>query len=145
MRWAVSLLLLRSHVSDLVGLGPLLAPELAAEPSLFEKLAIPIIGTIGMVIVAAFTLIGTFRTSGKAAQVQRDNELDQRADRQNERLLAEVTRLTSLVEQREKERDMAVEARDHAREQLNDYRERYAALRVQVRNAGLDPDNIATT
>lgn len=98
-----------------------------------------------MIIVAAFTLIGTFRTSGKAAQVQRDNELDQRADRQNERLLAEVTRLTSLVEQREKERDMAVEARDHAREQLNDYRERYATLRVQVRSAGLDPDNIGQT
>jgi len=132
-------------VAGLIGLGPLLAPELASDPSLVEKLAIPIIGTLGMIVVGALTLIGTFRTSGKAAQVQRDNELDQRADRQNERLLAEVTRLTSLVEQREKERDMAVEARDHAREQLNDYRERYATLRVQVRSAGLDPDNIGQT
>ncbi|MGK5677530.1 hypothetical protein [Actinoplanes sp. URMC 104] len=95
-----------------------------------------------MIVVAVITLIGTFRTSGRTAQVQRDNELDQRADRQNERLMAELTRLTELVATREKERDIAIEARDRAREHLHEYRELYAALRVRVRNAGLDPDTI---
>jgi hypothetical protein len=129
-------------VADLIGLSPLLAPEVVVEPSLLDKLAVPIIGTIGMIIVGALTLIGTFRSSGRTAQVQRDNALDERADRQNERLTTEVTRLTGVLEMREKERDIAIEARDHAREQLNDYRERYAALRIHVRNAGLDPDTI---
>lgn len=95
-----------------------------------------------MIVVAALTLIGTFRTSGRAAQVQRDNELDARADRQNERLLAEVTRLTALLETRERERDAAIDARDKTREQLHDYRERYASLRVRVLKAGSDPDTI---
>jgi hypothetical protein len=109
---------------------------------MWDKLAVPIVGTLGMVLVGALTLIGTFRTSGRSAQVSRDNQLDERADRQNERLTAEVTRLTAVLETRERERDTAIEARDAAREQLNDYRERYAALRVHVRNAGFDPDTI---
>jgi hypothetical protein len=98
-----------------------------------------------MIIVAAITLIGTFRSSGRSAQVLRDNHLDERADRQYAQMQAEVTRLTELVVQREKERDIAIEARDAARESLNDYRERYAALRVHVRNEGFDPDTIGQT
>lgn len=102
----------------------------------------PVVGAIAMIIVAAITLIGTFRTSGRSAQVLRDNELDARADRQNERLMEELKRLTSLLELRERERDAAIDARDKAREALHEYRERYAALRVRVRNAGHDPDTL---
>ncbi len=124
------------------GLIQLLAPDLAGEPGLVDTLAVPVIGAIGVITVAVITLVGTFRSSGRTAQVQRDNELDARADRQNERLMAELVRVTTLLEIRERERDTAVQARDQAREALGEYRERYAALRVRVRNAGLDPDTI---
>ncbi|SDT74414.1 hypothetical protein [Actinoplanes derwentensis] len=140
MRWG-PLQWLRNS-AERSGLIQLLAPSLAADTSLLDKLAVPVIGAIGVITVAVITLIGTYRSSGRTAQVQRDNELDQRADRQNERLMQELVRVTALLEIRERERDAAVQARDQARETLGEYREKYAALRVRVRHAGLDPDTL---
>lgn len=126
-----------------------LAAEVAQTGSMLEQLAAPILGSAALILAGAITLIGTFRTSGRAAQTQReaqqskrDAELDERADKQYAASQAEVARLIALVDQRERERDEARDACDQARVSRDDYRERYAALRVSVRSAGFDPDTI---
>lgn len=88
----------------------------------------PILGVIGISIAGLLTLVGTFRTSGRAAQVQRDMQLDERADKQAARLEDENTRLRGQLDERTQQRD--------------DYRERWSRLRVAVIAAGLDPDDL---
>ncbi len=112
-----------------------IAAEVAEAASLLDKLLVPVLSTLAVLGAGALTLIGTFRTSGRAAQVQRDAQLDQRADQQYRDSQAEVVRLTALVQQRETERD-------EARSERDDYRERWVTLRIDVRSAGHDPDNI---
>ncbi len=111
------------------------AAEVAEAVSLVDKLLVPALTTLGVLGVGVLTLIGTFRTSGRAAQAQRDAQLDERADKQWLASQAENARVTTLCQQREQERD-------DARRERDDYRERWVKLRLEVRGVGLDPDNI---
>ena len=113
----------------------LLAAEAAAEESWLQKAIVPVLGALGMIIVGLITQLGTFRTSQKNAQAQRDHQLDERADRQYLAMNAEVQRLLALVQAREQEREQARTERD-------EYRERWAKLRLNVFAAGFDPETI---
>jgi hypothetical protein len=108
-----------------------LAALLAAEASTGLDLAQlwgPILGVVGVSVAGVLTLVGTFRTSGRAAQTQRDMQLDERADKQAARLEEENGKLRQLCETRTEERD--------------DFRERWTRLRVAVIAAGFDPDDM---
>lgn len=103
------------------------APDASAGLDIAQLWA-PILGVVGIAITGLFTLISTFRTSGRQAQVQRDMQLDERADKQAARLEDENTRLRERCETVTGQRD--------------DYRERWSRLRVAVIAAGLDPDEL---
>lgn len=104
------------------------APEAAGAD--LAQLWAPILGVIGMGIAGFLTLIGTFRTSGRAAQTQRDAQLDERADKQLARLEDENGKLRAALDERTHQRD--------------DFRERWTRLRIGVIAAGLDPDELIT-
>ncbi len=108
-------------------------PDLAAAPDPAAGLDLaqlwgPILAVVGVTIAGAFTLIGTFRSSGRASQTQRDMQLDERADKQAARLEDENSQLRARVEDVTGQRD--------------DYRERWVRLRIGVINAGLNPDDL---
>lgn len=112
-----------------------IAVDMTTAAGVWDQLLVPVLSTLGVLGAGALTLIGTFRTSGRAAQVQRDAQLDERADKQYRDSQAEVARITALCHQREQERD-------DARRERDDYRERWVALRLDVLAAGIDPDNV---
>lgn len=119
MQWPTTIL--TAGVADL-------AAEVATGAADLAQLWGPILGVVGMAIAGTLTLVGTFRTSGRAAQTQRDAQLDERADKQAIRLEEENARLRTQLDDRTHQRD--------------DYRERWTRLRVGVIAAGLDPDEL---
>ena len=70
---------------------------------------------------AVFTGISTFRSSARATDIQREQAFDARLD-------AEMARLRERFDAVAAERDR--------------YREQYARLRIDVIEAGLDPDKL---
>lgn len=67
------------------------------------------------------TVVATFRSSSRSTDAERERAFDQRVD-------AELTRLRDALETMTAERDR--------------YREQFANLRIDVIEAGLDPDHL---
>lgn len=83
------------------------------------------IAALASVLAAYLAMRGTFRT----ADVQREAAFDAAVDKDRRDLRAEVEKLRGALDGIIAERDS--------------YRELYAALRVGVRERGLDPDNLS--
>lgn len=107
----------------------------AANGSTWAAILTPVAGAIAMIAVGVITQFGTLRTSTRGAQVQRDAQLDERADRQYEQAKADVKELRERCAAAEKERD-------DMRVERDDYRERWTRTRLDILAAGLDPDNL---
>lgn len=102
---------------------------LAAEPAgLWAQLGPPAVGALAMILVGVITQMGTLRASSRTAQAQRDSQLDDRADRQYALLQQECAEARNRAARAEQERD--------------DYRERWAKLRLSIIAAGFDPDDV---
>lgn len=112
-----------------------LAAEPAANSGASAQFWGPLLGAAGMIAVGLITQFGTLRSSSRTAQHQRDQQLDERADRQFDKAQGEIDRLQGRLAAAEKECD-------EMRAQRDDYRERYSKLRVDVYAAGMDPDNL---
>lgn len=100
----------------------------AATPSPAWQLATTIGGAIVSLIAAVVVGWFSLRGSTRSTDSQRETAFDAQVDADRTQLRAKVEKLEAALDARTAERD--------------DYRERYAALRVGVRNAGLDPDEL---
>lgn len=97
----------------------------------------PIVGALAVIIVGAFTMVGTFRTSQRSASAAEAQRISDREQRSYANVVADRDKLRDELDEAETECDQMRKERNQAVEDYN-------RLRLRIFRAGLDPDTIGT-